>query len=64
MFNIDKRWANANIQRSIRFTEEIFADLNKIAAENGISFNTLVLQCCAYAMENLPKEDDSGARPE
>ena len=32
--------------------------LNKTAAENGISFNLLVLQCCKYALDDM-REDES-----
>ena len=56
MFQIEKPLSNANLPRTIRFTEQLFAELNKLAAENGISFNTLVLQCCIYALDNLPKD--------
>lgn len=53
MFEINKEFKNANIPRTIRFTDVLFEDLNKIALENGISFNLLVLQCCKYAIENM-----------
>jgi len=60
MFNIEKRIANANIGRTIRFTENLFEELDRLARENGISFNALVLQCCLYALEHLPSPDESG----
>ena len=53
MFEVDNEFKNANVPRTIRFTETLFDELNKIASENGVSFNLLVLQCCKYAMENL-----------
>ena len=52
MFKVVNDFKGANIPRTIRFTEEIFAELNKIAADNEVSFNLLVLQCCKYAIEN------------
>ena len=52
MFKVKNDFKSANIPRTIRFTEEIFDQLNKIAAENDVSFNLLVLQCCKYAIEN------------
>lgn len=58
MFEIVKPFANANIPRTIRFTEELFEELNKMADENDISFNMLVLQCCRYALDNLAKQDE------
>ena len=57
MFKVDKKYKSANISRTVRFTEELFEDLNKTAQENNISFNLLVLQCCKYALENMEKEE-------
>jgi hypothetical protein len=62
MFQIDTRLANANVPRTIRFTEQLFEELNKIAGENGISLNALVLQCCIYALDNLPKDAEEKAK--
>ena len=53
MFEVDNEFKNANVPRTIRFAETLFDELNKIASENGVSFNLLVLQCCKYAMENI-----------
>ena len=52
MFKIEKELKKANVARTIRFTEPLFEELNQVAAQNGISFNHLVLQCCKYALEN------------
>ena len=56
MFKIDNELKNANTPRTIRFTEPLFEKLNETAAENNISFNLLVLQCCKYALENMDNE--------
>ena len=53
MFTIDNQFSNANIARTIRFTEKIFEELNDAAEKNNVSFNALVLQCCRYALDNL-----------
>ncbi len=53
MFKIDNELKNANVPRTVRFTEQLFEKLNETAAENNISFNLLVLQCCKYALENI-----------
>ena len=53
MFKIDKKYKSANISRTVRFTEELFEELNIVAQNNDISFNLLVLQCCKYALENM-----------
>lgn len=60
MFEIDNQYANANVPRTIRFTEKLFEDLNSAAAENSVSFNMLVLQCCRYALDRL-KQDKAQA---
>ncbi len=57
MFKIDNELKNANISRTVRFTEPIFERLNEIALENKISFNLLVLQCCKYALDDMDKEE-------
>ncbi len=57
MFKIENDFKNANISRTVRFTETLFEKLNKVAAENDISFNLLVLQCCKYALEHQEGEN-------
>ena len=57
MFKIDNEFKNANISRTVRFTEKIFEQLNIVAQINNISFNLLVLQCCKYALENMEDSD-------
>ena len=59
MFTIDKlegELKGAKIPRIIRFTENVFNGLNKLAVENDISYDLLVLQCCKYALENIEEE--------
>ena len=58
MFKIKNEFKNTNTPRTIRFTEDIFEELNKIAVNNDISFNLLVLQCCRYAIDNMEKNED------
>lgn len=53
MFEVENKFKNANIPRTIRFTESMFEQLNTIAAKNDISFNLLILQCCKYAIDNM-----------
>jgi len=59
MFKVENEFKGANIARNIRFTENIFDKLNKMAAENDVSFNLLVLQCCKYAIENSEGGEDN-----
>lgn len=56
MFKIEKELKSANVPRTIRFTEPLFERLHKAAAENDISFNLLVLQCCKYALDHLEND--------
>lgn len=58
MFEVENKFKNANIARTIRFTENLFEQLNKIASENDISFNLLVLQCCKYAIDNMKDHEN------
>ena len=57
MFKIDNEMKNANVARTIRFTESLFEKLNETAQANNISFNLLVLQCCKYALENIQGDE-------
>ncbi len=58
MFKIENEFGNANISRTVRFTENLFERLNETATRNNISFNLLVLQCCKYALDNEEKESE------
>ena len=58
MFKIDNEMKNANIPRTVRFTEQLFDRLNRVAAADNISFNLLVLQCCKYALEHMEDEPE------
>ena len=53
MFKIDTKFKNANVSRTIRFTEDMYEELATLAQQNGISFNNLVLQCCRYALDDM-----------
>ncbi len=43
--------------KTIRMPNELIDKLEKLAAGKGISFNQLVIQCCEYALNDLPKEE-------
>jgi len=57
MFQVESDFRNANVGRTIRFTEEMFEQLQQIANKHDISFNLLVLQCCKYALDNMKEEE-------
>ncbi|MEE1056288.1 MAG: hypothetical protein UH239_03475 [Acutalibacteraceae bacterium] len=61
MFKINNEFKNANISRTVRFTESLFEQMNETANKNGISFNLLVLQCCKYALDNLNEDDENNS---
>lgn len=54
MFDIEK-FKNSNVQTSIRFPEDIHAELKKIAEENDMSFNNVVISCVKYALNDIKK---------
>lgn len=58
MFKIENEFKNANVARTVRFTESLFERLNETAAKNDISFNLLVLQCCKYALDNEAPDEE------
>ncbi len=58
MFEIDKSFAHANISRTIRFTEPLFYELKALAEKENMSFNNIVLQCCAYAISHYDGKDN------
>lgn len=57
MFEIQKldkaNKQSANIPRTIRFTEDLFNNYNKLSEDTGVSFNTLVLEAMKYAYNDL-----------
>ena len=57
MFEIDKPLSRPNIPRTIRFTEELFDSLLELSMKEKISFNSLVLQCCNYALKNYKTDE-------
>ena len=48
-----------NSNKTIRMPNALIEQMEKIATQKGISFNQLVIQCCEYALNNLP----SNVRP-
>jgi hypothetical protein len=58
MFHIDREMLNPNIGVTVRFTSILYNWLKQVSKREGISFNTLVLQCCKNCME-MDLSDDS-----
>lgn len=63
MFKIQKidkvNKQSANIARTIRFPEDLFEEYNKVSAETGVSFNSLVIEALRYALKDLEIEDNN-----
>ena len=57
MFQIEKGMYRANIPRTVRFPEALFEYLSQLAQDNNVSFNSLVIQCCNYAVCDMEKEE-------
>ena len=58
MFKVEKELRNANVARTIRVPEKLFEELNQVAADNSVSLNLLVLQCCRYALDDMEKPEN------
>jgi predicted HicB family RNase H-like nuclease len=56
MFTV-KAKKKLTVSKTMRFDEELYGKLQKIASKSGISVNNLILQCCEYANDNLPDEN-------
>lgn len=50
MFEIKK---TEYINKTFRMPTELVQELEKLAQNNNISLNNLVVQCCEYAIDNL-----------
>lgn len=57
MFKVKKDSKGANVPCTIRFTEEIYQQLKQVSKENKVSFNSLILQCCKYALDNTEENN-------
>jgi len=44
--------------KTIRMPNSMIEQMEKIATAKNISFNQLVLQCCEYALNNLPTTEN------
>ncbi len=58
MFKVDNEFQNANVPKTIRFTEPLADELSNIAFKKNVSLNLLVLQCCRYALDHMEDTED------
>ncbi|MGN0594608.1 MAG: Arc family DNA-binding protein [Hominimerdicola sp.] len=47
------------VSKTFRLPEEMVESLDKLAFENNLSLNQLVIQCLNYALENLEHEPNN-----
>ena len=45
------------VSKSFRLPVELVDELDKLAYENNLSLNQLVIQCLNFALENLDKDE-------
>lgn len=45
--------------RTVRMPDTLIERISQIAAEQDISFNQVVIQCCEYAIDNLRQSDNA-----
>lgn len=45
--------------RTIRMPDTLIEKISKLASEQDVSFNQVVVQCCEFAIENIPKKKNS-----
>lgn len=60
MWKIQKGYDSVN--KTFRLPEELVSKLNKLAFDNNLSLNKLVIQCLNYALDNLEIENDEKTR--
>ncbi|MBR1863888.1 MAG: hypothetical protein IJ806_07375 [Ruminococcus sp.] len=46
------------VSKSFRLPVELVEKLDKLAFENNLSLNQLVIQCLNYAVDNIEDDDD------
>lgn len=43
------------LNKTIRMKKSMIDEITTLAVKHDISFNALVVQCCEFALQNLPK---------
>ena len=62
MFRVQKGYDSES--KTFRLPVDMIRKLEKIAAENKISLNQLVVQCLNYALENLEEPEQNTQNPQ
>lgn len=53
-----------HVVKSIRITQAMALDLERLAKENNLSFNSVVTQCLRYALSNMGSAEESREKAE
>lgn len=56
MFTIKKDYVEYE-NKSLRLPTDLITKLQKLANDNALSFNKIVIQCIEYALDNMEEED-------
>ncbi|MBQ8583887.1 MAG: hypothetical protein IJ488_04670 [Clostridia bacterium] len=56
MFEVKKP---EHINKTLRLPLELVRRLEKVAQDKNVSLNSLVIQCCEYALDNLDSASNS-----
>ncbi|MBQ8965525.1 hypothetical protein [Ruminococcus sp.] len=62
MWKIQKGYDS--VSKSFRLPTELVDELDKLAYENNLSLNQLVIQCLNFALENLDRGEESSDKQE
>ena len=54
MFKVHRNEETSN--RTFRFPKSLLDEMSALAQQENVSLNSFVVQCCEFAIENLPKE--------
>ena len=56
-FKLDcEKLKRKSVNRSVRFSPDVYDKLNLLAQETGISFNKVVSSCIEYSLANMEKQ--------
>lgn len=61
MFKIQKEPSNDYVTKTFRLPTELVDKLDKLAYDNNLSLNKLVIQCLNYAVDNLDESPEASS---
>ncbi len=57
MFKLKKDYIEYE-NKSLRLPKDLIVQVQKLANENNLSFNRVIIQCIEYALDNIDKDTD------